>query len=104
MPGITRRLLRRANGDLLRLDVGGLPLGIQSNVVYETAELELKPGDALVFFTDGVVEASMKQAKSSETNDGTGPSAIFPIGTPQQTPAALDEASGRIRARNAAVR
>jgi serine phosphatase RsbU (regulator of sigma subunit) len=50
-------ILRRANGDLLRLDVGGLPLGIQSNVVYETAELELKPGDALIFFTDGVVEA-----------------------------------------------
>jgi serine phosphatase RsbU (regulator of sigma subunit) len=50
-------LLRRANGDLLQLDVGGLPLGIESNVVYETAELELKPGDALIFFTDGVVEA-----------------------------------------------
>jgi len=50
-------ILRRANGDLLRLDVGGLPLGIQSNVVYETAQLELKPGDAMIFFTDGVVEA-----------------------------------------------
>jgi sigma-B regulation protein RsbU (phosphoserine phosphatase) len=50
-------ILRRANGDLLQLEVGGLPLGIQSNVVYETAELELKPGDALIFFTDGVVEA-----------------------------------------------
>jgi len=50
-------ILRRENGDLLRLDVGGLPLGIQSNVVYETADLELKPGDALIFFTDGVVEA-----------------------------------------------
>jgi serine phosphatase RsbU (regulator of sigma subunit) len=50
-------ILRRANGDLLQLDVGGLPLGIQSNVVYETADLELKPGDALIFFTDGVVEA-----------------------------------------------
>src|SRR5713226_902576 len=50
-------ILRRANGDLLRLDVGGLPLGIQANIVYETAELELKPGDALIFFTDGVVEA-----------------------------------------------
>jgi sigma-B regulation protein RsbU (phosphoserine phosphatase) len=50
-------ILRRANGDLLQLDIGGLPLGIESNVVYETAELELKPGDALIFFTDGVVEA-----------------------------------------------
>ena len=50
-------VLRRANGDLRQLDTGGLPLGIESNVVYETAELELKPGDALIFFTDGVVEA-----------------------------------------------
>jgi len=50
-------ILRRTNGDLLQLDVGGLPLGIESSVVYQTAELELQPGDALIFFTDGVVEA-----------------------------------------------
>jgi serine phosphatase RsbU (regulator of sigma subunit) len=50
-------ILRRANGTLETLDVGGLPLGIQSNEKYETASLELKPGDALIFFTDGVVEA-----------------------------------------------
>jgi serine phosphatase RsbU (regulator of sigma subunit) len=50
-------ILRRANGALETLEVGGLPLGIQSGVKYETASLELKPGDALIFFTDGVVEA-----------------------------------------------
>lgn len=50
-------ILRRANGALENLDVGGLPLGIQSGVKYETASLELKSGDALIFFTDGVVEA-----------------------------------------------
>lgn len=50
-------ILRRANGSFEILDVGGLPLGIQSDEVYETATLELKPGDALIFFTDGVVEA-----------------------------------------------
>ena len=50
-------ILRRANGTLETLDVGGLPLGIQSNEKYETASLELQPGDALIFFTDGVVEA-----------------------------------------------
>jgi len=50
-------ILRRTNGDLLQLDVGGLPLGIESSVVYQTADLELQPGDALIFFTDGVVEA-----------------------------------------------
>ncbi len=50
-------ILRRANGALEPLDVGGLPLGIRSTGNYETASLELKPGDALIFFTDGVVEA-----------------------------------------------
>jgi phosphoserine phosphatase RsbU/P len=50
-------ILRRANGGLEKLDVGGLPLGIQSRVVYETAALDLQPGDALIFYTDGVVEA-----------------------------------------------
>jgi len=50
-------ILRRANGSFEILDVGGLPLGIQSDETYETATLELKPGDALILFTDGVVEA-----------------------------------------------
>ena len=50
-------ILRRANGTLETLEVGGLPLGIRPATNYETASLELKPGDALIFFTDGVVEA-----------------------------------------------
>jgi phosphoserine phosphatase RsbU/P len=50
-------ILRRTNGGLEKLDVGGLPLGIRSPGYYETASLELQPGDALVFYTDGVVEA-----------------------------------------------
>ena len=50
-------ILRRANATLERLDVGGLPLGIEPDVEYETATVELHPGDALVFYTDGVVEA-----------------------------------------------
>jgi sigma-B regulation protein RsbU (phosphoserine phosphatase) len=50
-------ILRHANGAVETLEVGGLPLGIQSGENYGTASLELKPGDALIFFTDGVVEA-----------------------------------------------
>jgi sigma-B regulation protein RsbU (phosphoserine phosphatase) len=50
-------ILRRSNGGIEILDVGGLPLGIRSDVKYETASLELRPGDALIFFTDGVIEA-----------------------------------------------
>jgi len=50
-------ILRRANGTLETLEAGGLPLGIRLDRNYETASLELRPGDALIFFTDGVVEA-----------------------------------------------
>jgi sigma-B regulation protein RsbU (phosphoserine phosphatase) len=50
-------ILRHTNGAIETLEVGGVPLGIRSNASYETASLELKPGDALIFFTDGVVEA-----------------------------------------------
>jgi phosphoserine phosphatase RsbU/P len=50
-------ILRRKNGDLEKLDIGGVPLGIVSSATYETSAKDLQPGDALIFFTDGVVEA-----------------------------------------------
>jgi len=50
-------ILRRASGAVETLETGGLPLGIRNAANYETASLELNPGDALIFFTDGVVEA-----------------------------------------------
>jgi sigma-B regulation protein RsbU (phosphoserine phosphatase) len=50
-------ILRHANGALETLQTGGLPLGIKLDACYETATLELQPGDALILFTDGVVEA-----------------------------------------------
>jgi sigma-B regulation protein RsbU (phosphoserine phosphatase) len=50
-------ILRRANGGIETLEVGGLPLGINTTAPYETATIVLGPGDALIFFTDGVVEA-----------------------------------------------
>ncbi len=50
-------ILRRRNGDTCSLDVGGLPLGIESGAVYQTGVEELRLGDALILFTDGVVEA-----------------------------------------------
>jgi len=50
-------VLRRAAGGLERLDTGGLPLGIKSDGRYESATTTVRPGDVLVIFTDGVVEA-----------------------------------------------
>ncbi|HKW57072.1 MAG TPA: DNA polymerase IV [Candidatus Acidoferrum sp.] len=50
-------ILRRASGDTEKLDVGGLPLGISADRTYATASLELKTGDTLILYTDGVIEA-----------------------------------------------
>jgi sigma-B regulation protein RsbU (phosphoserine phosphatase) len=49
--------LRRADGSVEKLEVGGLPLGIESSARYESAAVGLRSGDALIFYTDGVVEA-----------------------------------------------
>jgi len=50
-------ILRRENGALEKLEAGGLPLGIKVDATYETASVELRAGDALILFTDGVIEA-----------------------------------------------
>ncbi|HWY22043.1 MAG TPA: PP2C family protein-serine/threonine phosphatase [Candidatus Acidoferrum sp.] len=55
--GHNNPILRRASGLIERLDVGGLPLGIQPEAKYEAASVALAPGDWLIIFTDGLVEA-----------------------------------------------
>lgn len=51
-------LLLRANGELLRLGSGGALLGAFAESAYEQGEIELKSGDRLVCYTDGMTEAS----------------------------------------------
>ena len=55
--GQNNPILRRSNGLIERLDVGGLPFGIQAEAKYESASVALAPGDWLIIFTDGLVEA-----------------------------------------------
>src|SRR5271166_5569052 len=66
--GHNNPILRRASGLIERLDVGGLPLGIQPEAKYESASVALAPGDWLVIFTDGLVEAeNARQDEYGET-------------------------------------
>jgi hypothetical protein len=66
--GHNNPILRRANGAIERLDVGGLPVGIQAEAIYESARATLAPGDWLVIFTDGLVEAeNARQEEYGET-------------------------------------
>jgi phosphoserine phosphatase RsbU/P len=48
--------LRKASGEVLRLDATGLPIGMFEDQDYEEASVMLEPGDALLLYTDGLVE------------------------------------------------
>ena len=50
-------VVRRANSSTERLESGSLPLGITPEASFPSSEIALEPGDTLVLFTDGVVEA-----------------------------------------------
>ncbi|HEX2644779.1 MAG TPA: PP2C family protein-serine/threonine phosphatase [Thermoanaerobaculia bacterium] len=55
-------LLRRADGSIEELGCGGLPLGIREPLQLTTRTATLEPGDLLLFYTDGLVEAIDPQA------------------------------------------
>ncbi len=55
--GHNNPILRRQSGNIERLQVGGVPLGILENAPYQSETVTLQTGDWLVIFTDGVVEA-----------------------------------------------
>jgi sigma-B regulation protein RsbU (phosphoserine phosphatase) len=50
-------ILRKKSGLVERLEVGGIPVGILAEAPYQSGTARLEPGDWLVIFTDGVVEA-----------------------------------------------
>lgn len=55
-------ILARANRPVcLRLDEGGPVLGLLPSAHYETGSVELEPGDLLVLYSDGLVEAANAQ-------------------------------------------
>ncbi len=49
---------RRQAGRVERLDTPGLLIGLQSDAEYGCGELQLEPGDVILYYTDGVTEAS----------------------------------------------
>ena len=57
LAGHNNPVLRRASGAIERLTIGNLPLGIDPKARYECGTATLTPGDLLVGFTDGVIDA-----------------------------------------------
>jgi serine phosphatase RsbU (regulator of sigma subunit) len=58
-PVVKRHHAKGAGGNagVERLEVGGMPFGISLDAQYQMGSVELGPHDALILFTDGVVEA-----------------------------------------------
>ena len=58
-PVVRRHIANAANGNagVERLEVGGMPFGISQDAQYQMGTVELGSQDALILFTDGVVEA-----------------------------------------------
>jgi sigma-B regulation protein RsbU (phosphoserine phosphatase) len=53
------RLKRCEDGSIMSLDgVGHLPLGVFADQVYDQTTQPLRPGDQIVFYTDGITEAT----------------------------------------------
>jgi serine phosphatase RsbU (regulator of sigma subunit) len=50
-------LLLRASGELERLEASGMPIGMLEESVFEVEATRLEPGDRLVVYTDGLIEA-----------------------------------------------
>jgi serine phosphatase RsbU (regulator of sigma subunit) len=57
-------ILRRKSGLVERLEAGGLPVGMFADSPYQIGTTRIEPGDWLVIFTDGIVEA--ENAKTEE--------------------------------------
>jgi sigma-B regulation protein RsbU (phosphoserine phosphatase) len=55
--GHNNPILRCKSGSIERLEAGGMPLGIMEDAPYQSGQQTLEPGDWLVVFTDGVIEA-----------------------------------------------
>jgi len=50
-----------ATGQVSELQVDAYPLGVRADTVYLTIEVQLEPGDRIVFYSDGIPEAANAQ-------------------------------------------
>ena len=98
--------------DAMPLEVGGPPVGLFRETRYEQAEMQLEPGDLLIFFTDGFSEA--ENAANDEWGEdalistvracgGVLPADDFAAGAPQHDDMTLSVARVLSKARSRAA-
>jgi sigma-B regulation protein RsbU (phosphoserine phosphatase) len=57
-------LYRPAEHTIFKLEPSGLPVGLDRAGIYEQSQVKWNPGDALLFYTDGVLEALLGKGKT----------------------------------------
>ncbi len=100
--GAESTLILRMSGLTERIEIIGLPLGIQANAIYQAKTLVLEPGETILMATDGITEARHGQSFLGREGfvalaEQVGPTA--PLGTLSQAIAdgARDFADGVLR-------
>ena len=56
-------LVRHSEQSVFEMKMAGAALGAFKKAVYKEMPLDLKPGDALIFYTDGIVECKDKNGE-----------------------------------------
>jgi len=59
--GHNRPLLYRSSGEMVVLQVSGIPLGIFADSRYEPFEFDIREGDVLLLYSDGITECANPQ-------------------------------------------
>src|SRR2546423_11347876 len=59
-------MLLRTAGEVLRLDKGGLPIGMMKGMVYQEDSVGFNLGDVLVIYSDGITESVNEQDEEFE--------------------------------------
>jgi len=54
---------RKTNQPQLINSTGGIPLGIQKDISFDTTQIQLEHGDSIIMYTDGVLEAKNRHAQ-----------------------------------------
>ena len=100
--GHCRPLLVRSNGEVRTLEDGGPVLGLLRNARYSASEVEVGTGDALVLYSDGLVEATNESGEEFGEEGVRAAIAESGARTPEGLRAAI-LAAARTFTRNAAL-
>jgi predicted ester cyclase len=82
---------RRHNGQAEELRARGMPLGLMAKMSYEEKEIILEPGDSVLFYSDGLVEAHNPQGEMFSTPRLRRLLAEHPTGAKGLTASVLEE-------------